>query len=197
MQTKPRAKSVITWAVQSPDVQVCKVVGCPDIVIDRRRIHADNRERFEWHGIRQRVQDAAALSRNTADGKAAPPEAKHAAMAKVAEHYLSGAEAWELARVAPQPGLDRMALAAVAEATGKTPDEVRAIVAAGAAKRTMTPNDYLTQLTTADRVKVILDRMRAEVTTVDADAELDAMMAAAPEDEDEDEDQPADDEAPV
>ena len=201
MLKKPRTKSIITHSrSEDGNILTFHVQGCPDIVFDKTKVAAALRARAENHGWFQRIDDAAALSRNTADGKAAPAEAKRAAMAKVAEHYLNGAETWELPRVAPTGGgLDATVIAAVAEGVGRTSDEVRAMVAAGAAKHGVKPSEYLARLATADRVKIILERMRAEqaaAANIDADADLDAMMQAGDggddEGEGEDDDTPTD-----
>lgn len=175
MQTKPKVNSIITHTVDEAGVLTFHVKGCEPIIFDPAKVSEVNRARFMIHGILQRVNDAAALSRNTADGKAAPPEAKRAAMARVAEHYLSGALEWALPRAEAAPGLDNVLLAAVMEATGKDEDAVRKMIADGAAKRGMKPGAYLTQLGTAKAVAPILARMRAEATTIDADDELAAM----------------------
>lgn len=57
----------------------------------------------EWHGWEQRLRDAAAKPRDTKTGKSASPAEKFAAIRKLAEHYLSGAENWNL-RTGPSAG---------------------------------------------------------------------------------------------
>ena len=50
------------------------------------------------HGLKQRVSDAAALSRNATTGKSATPEEKRVAMSELIEHYNSGTADWNRAR---------------------------------------------------------------------------------------------------
>jgi hypothetical protein len=175
MQTKVKSNSVITHRVADDGIITFVVKDAGELAFDPSKASEANRARFLRHGIVQRVADAAAQSRDTATGKPAPASDKLAAMKRLVDHYMSGAEDWSPARVASEgPGLDATALAAVAEATGKTLDEVRAMVAAGAAKREVTPKVYLTALTTADRVRPIYERMtKARAPAIDADAELD------------------------
>lgn len=186
MQTKPKSNSIITHTLREDGAILFHVKGCEDIVFDPARVSEPNRLRAMRHGFVQRISDAAAIPRDTTNGQPALPSAKRAAMARLADHYLSGAETWAIDREGGGPGLDGTILAAVAEATGRTVEQVRTMVAEGCVKREMKPGAYLNQLATAKAVVPILARMRAAQSTVNADEELDAMMAQADDEGDDD-----------
>lgn len=187
MQTKPKANSILTHEVRGDGALVIHVKGCEDVVFRRTLASTVTRDRAEYHGWVQRLCDGAAKARNTADGKPAPASEKRAAIQRLADHYETGTESWNLVREGGGgggPGLDTTILAAVSEATGRDLGAVRAMVAEGATKRGMKPADYLAQLATAKAVAPVLERMRAAQATVNADEELDAMMAEGDEDDD-------------
>jgi hypothetical protein len=175
MQTKAKSNSVITHKVADDGTITFVVKDAGELALDPAKVSEANRARFLRHGIVQRVADAAAQSRDTTTGKPAPASDKLTAMKRLVDHYMTGSDEWSPARVASEgPGLDGIALAAVSEAIGKTLDDVRAMVAAGAEKKAVTQRVYLTALTTADRVRPVYERMtKARAPAIDADAELD------------------------
>lgn len=176
MQTKAKSNSIITHSVDEAGNVTFHVKGAGDIILRVAGISDANRVRAMRHGLIQRVSDAAALSRNTANGQPATPEAKLAAMTRLVEHYNSGSEAWAPEREGGSgPGLDGLALAAVAEATGKSVADVVTLVTVSSKAKGVTPRVYLATLTTAGKVAPILARMRAEGSGVDADEELAGM----------------------
>ena len=77
------------------DVMTVAVAGLPDIVVDRKNLSNGAAEGAFWQGLRKRVTDGAALERDPTTGKPATPAAKHARMAKIAEH-LNGGGAWAM-----------------------------------------------------------------------------------------------------
>ncbi len=180
MQTKPKSNSVVTHTVSDAGVITFAVVGAGSFGIDPAVIHASNLSRFQRHGIIQRISDAAAKGRDPTTGKSATPQARFDAMKRLADHYTSGAEGWSPARVEGALALDQIILAAVVEATGKTTEEVRAMIAAGAEKGAVTQKVYLAKLGEAKLVKPIVDRIKGAIApAIDADDALDAMMAQA------------------
>jgi hypothetical protein len=176
MQTKAKSNSIITHSVDDEGNITFHVKGAGDVTLKLARVGEANQVRAMRHGFIQRVADAAALSRNTANGQPATPEAKLAAMTRLVEHYNSGSEAWAPEREGGSgPGLDGLALAAVAEATGKSLADVVTLVTVSSKAKGVTPRVYLATLTTAGKVAPILARMRAEGSGVDADEELAGM----------------------
>lgn len=57
-------------------------------------MHGDVRSYATFHGMKQRIADAAALSRDVKTGKPATPAEKFAAMQRVMAYYASGASKW-------------------------------------------------------------------------------------------------------
>ena len=187
MQTKPKSNSVVTHALRPDGVIVFNVVGAGPITFDyRAKVHANNRARAEVHGWCQRIVDAAAIPRDTTTGRSATPADKHAAMQRLVTFYESGTGDWRANTASGGPRkstLDALALAAVAEATGRAPDEVRDMIERGAAAKSVSREVYLATLATSSRVAPIIERMRAaglgEITGDDLLAE--AMEGAQPE----------------
>jgi hypothetical protein len=185
MQTKPKSNSVVTVSrpEDRPSVIVFHVLGAGDLEFDLTKVSVPNANHAAIHGFIQRVSDAAAKGRDPKTGASASPSVKYGNMKRLVDHYMSGAETWSPARAeGAAGGLDQIILAAVVEATGKTPGEVRAMVAAGAEKNSLTPKAFLAALGTSKLVKPIVDRIRGEqVPEVGGDDLLAGMMM--PEDE--------------
>ncbi len=179
MQTKPKSNSVVTHTVDpTTGIVTFTVVGASSFNVDPSMIHPANVARFTRHGIIQRVSDAAAKGRDPTTGKSATPQARFDAMKRLADHYATGSAEWSPARAEGAMALDQIILAAVVEATGKTTDEVRAMIAAGAEKGAVTQKVYLAKLGEAKLVKPIVDRIKGAIApAIDADDALDAMMS--------------------
>ena len=69
----------------------------PDITLRYEQLSDAVRAEAFGYGMEARLTRAAALSRDTQTNKAAPPAAKHEAIKRLADHYASGTEAWEMA----------------------------------------------------------------------------------------------------
>src|SRR5271170_4056415 len=133
MQTKAKSNSVITHSLSESGDITFYVKGAGEFTLSLASVSAENAAKAMRHGFVQRIADAAAMSRNTTTGQAASPADKMAAMRRLADHYMSGSVDWSPARAEGKAGgLDQVILAAVVEATGKTTEEVRAMVAKGA-----------------------------------------------------------------
>ena len=113
MQTKPKSNSVITHALQQRAdgtallTFIVKDVG--NVVLDTAKCHAAVRAKAETHGWFQRINDAAAISRNTETGKPASPKDKFDALRALVEHYHSGTSDWSR-KSERLPGRDSSAL---------------------------------------------------------------------------------------
>lgn len=190
MQVKPKSNSVITSAWDATSNVITFTVrkaganGQSDaaLALDLNKVSEKNRARAMAHGFIQRVSDRAALSRNTTNGQSATPAEKLAAMKGLVDFLASGTDEWAPERVGGvkgPTGLDPLLIAAVAEATGRSTDEVRELVAKGAEKKSVTKAVYLATLGGAGTVKPIVERMRAEQASafeVDADELLNEVM---------------------
>lgn len=185
MQTKPKSNSVVTHErpANRPTIVIFRVKDAGEIEFDMEKCSDAVITRFQYHGAIQRISDAAAIGRDPATGKPLPdaPALKLGNMRRLADHYMSGSDDWSPAREASTgPGLDRLILAAVCEATGKTDADVRLMVSEGSAKHAIGAKAYLESLAGAAKVRPIYERMKAEqasalakAVTFDPDAELD------------------------
>ena len=127
------------------------------------RLHATVKAAAMINGFRQRLMDAAAIKRNGANGASATPAEKDAAIRRLFDHYMSGADQWELERGAPTgPRIDPIIVAALCEAFGKPEDIVRAMIETKAAEKGLKPAEYCAAMGELGKVKPIVERMRAE-----------------------------------
>lgn len=74
------------------------VKGAGECALDLGKVSAEVREAAVVNGFKQRIADAAALSRDTTTGKSASPVEKLAAMKALCEHYGSGTKEWAVRR---------------------------------------------------------------------------------------------------
>lgn len=93
METKRKSNSVVT--VQQTETGLTfSVIGAGEFVLDMDKLHPDILKRAAFHGMKQRISDAAAMSRNPDNGQPATPADKYAAMRALAEHYMTGTPEW-------------------------------------------------------------------------------------------------------
>lgn len=90
---KQRANSAYIFSMQDGKL-VWTYPGIGELRLDPSKVSATNRARFIVHGMKQRVNDAAALDAGP-DGKV-DPQAKYAEMQKMIEHLESGTEEWNV-----------------------------------------------------------------------------------------------------
>ena len=172
MATKAKSNSVIT---AKPDKQgiTFTVLGVGDIVLGFDQLSASVRQRAMVHGLTQRISDAAAIPFNKEENRYATPQEKFEAMQALVEHYHTGTEEWSRTRAAGGSRVDgetTLILRAVAEHQGCPVEDMRERVKAIAAKREMTPREYLAGvLATAQKgpgplagVAVVYERLKAE-----------------------------------
>ena len=93
------------------------------------RLSQANQRYAALHGIKQRVGDAAALSRDTETGLPATESAKFEAMRRVADHLQSGSEEWDL-RTAGEPKGGMLFTALQRAYPAKSADDLRAFIKA-------------------------------------------------------------------
>jgi hypothetical protein len=130
------------------------------------RISADISLQATLHGLKQKLVDAAAISRNPDTGRSATIDDKYAAVKEVFDRLMSGQ--WNKTREggAPQGGLLFRALCILYPA--KTPDALREFMAS------KTPTE-LAALRKVAKIAAIIDTLRAEASDVDGDALLDGL----------------------
>lgn len=101
------------------------VAGAGTCQVNVGALSEEVRTHAMFHGLTQRVQDKAAISRNPDTGRSATPQDKLAAMQALCEHLNNGG-VWEM-RAASKARLDRAALfEAVAEVSGREASVIEA-----------------------------------------------------------------------
>lgn len=166
MNTKPKSNSVITVA----DDPIAKtltfnVLGAGSVTLNVDQLHPAVALQATYHGLKQRISDAAALSRSTETGLPATPSEKLAAIRELVEHYNSGTSEWSLKRAASggsDNGLLVQALLTVFP--NKTAERVREYV------KGLKPQERAA-LMASDMVSPAIAAIRAERTKgIDAEA---------------------------
>lgn len=187
MVTKAKSNSVIT-AHPDPEAQTLtfKVLGVGDIVLNLAGVGEGVRIRALYHGLTQRVSDAAAIPFNKETGKYATPQEKYEAMRALVEHYNAGGD-WARGRAAGGArvgGETALILRALAEHQGLEVEAMRERVKILAEKRETTPRAYLASVLAAGRaetsplgnVVTIYERLRAEQPVAGVKIDADELM---------------------
>lgn len=94
MNTKRKSNSVVTVQQASETVLEFDVIGVGKLTFDTAKCAAALMRRAAMHGWKQRISDAAAISRNPENGAPASPADKYAAMQELIAHYETGTEEW-------------------------------------------------------------------------------------------------------
>lgn len=152
------------------------VVGAGSVTLHLERVSAANLDYAAFHGFKQRISDAAALSRDLVkqpDGSMkelnATPANKLSAMTDLVRWYESGTSDWSQKR---QPGTSQIGLLwrAVCELKPeRSPDSIRESLASLKADETRA-------LATNPKIKAVLDRIASEAAQgVNTDELLEAI----------------------
>ncbi len=177
MNTKRKSNSVITVAVVDGKL-LFDVLGAGQVTFDPAKASAACKAHAELHGWKQRLSDAAALSRDDETGKPASPADKLAAVKELAEYYESGAEEWS--RVGAGGGGKSITIEAIAALKGVEYDQAEAIVADFAAKKYEgDTKKALAFLRQGERVAAKIEEIRKSrmpAPKVDADKALDEIV---------------------
>lgn len=152
---------------------VFSVAGAGETTLHCERLSGEVMEYAALHGLKQRIADAAALSRDDTTGKPATPAEKLAAMQQLVDFYETGTKEWNRkreggSRVSSDVGILTRALVELRPEKSRESietyvanlkaNEVRALLGHGA-------------------VKVIADRIREEAGKgIDADALLNGLV---------------------
>lgn len=176
---KPKSNSVVTVAQTEAGMILVTVLNAGVVEFDPSKAHASNRKHAEFHGWKQRLSDAAAMSRDPANGAAATPKEKMEAIAELAEHYMSGSEEWS--RAGGGGGAKSLTIEAIARVQGISYEDADAQVTAMAAEKKEDRKKTLAFLGTGARVMAAMKALRDErmpAPVVDADEALNALKAA-------------------
>lgn len=168
MDTKPREGAIVTVDVNRAIREMTvNVRGAGSTTLHLGRMHADNLDYAAFHGMEQRLRDAAAQSRDPITGLSAPAIDKLAAVARLVEHYESGSAEWTTRGQGSGGDVGILIAAIVAAGLKSDTPEFRANVRA----KSKVERDALALI---PAVKVELDRLNA-ARTVNVDVE--ALMA--------------------
>lgn len=174
MTTKAKSNEVISFTLAQREngtaLLTFAVKDGGNVVLDTAKLSLAVIQRAAWHGLKQRVSDRAAISRNTDTGKPASPKDKLDAMRALVDHYHSGTNEWSMKR---EGGAGQSADSLLCEAMaqvypGKTEAEIKEWVKGKSTK------DKVALLNHGE-IKVAADTIRAKVVEefkVDVDAML-------------------------
>lgn len=175
---KPKSNSVVMVEQTETGIAV-NVLGAGSVTFDPTKAHQSNRIHAEFHGWKQRLADAAAMSRDDETGKPASPADKLAAIQALIEHYESGSAEWS--RVGGGGGGKSLTIEAIARVKNLTYEEAQSQVVAFAEKRYEgDTKKALAYLRTGQRVAREMEVIRAERTPepkIDADNALQELGA--------------------
>ena len=167
-----KTNAVVTSNVVG-DVITFKVKDAGEFSLELKKVSPTCATRAMIHGFIQRVSDGAAIPRNTETGLSATPQMKYERMKAIADHYMSGAEDWNLRVGAPRaPKYDVAILKALAEVFGTDEATMLKKVERQAEARGMKLGAYMAHAATTERVKGVVERIREEMapkSEVDAD----------------------------
>lgn len=174
METKRKSNSVVQVQQMESGALAFEVLGAGRVVFNPEKAHSNNRAYAELHGWKQRLSDAAAISRDDVTGKPASPADKLAAIRELAEHYMSGSPEWS--RAGGGGGGRSITVEAIARIKGVDYVTAEAHVAKFAAeKHSGDTKAALAFLRDGKRVQEAMAAIRAErqpAPKVDADAAL-------------------------
>lgn len=94
---KVKASAIVQITPTHDGAILVKVKGHPDLTFNPMKASLANRRYAEFHGWKQRLTDAAAVSADTTTGKTSPEE-KWANIKALVDFYETGAETWARAR---------------------------------------------------------------------------------------------------
>jgi len=174
LNMKPKSNSVVTVQQTEAGLITVTVLGAGIVTFDPSKVHASNRIHAEFHGWKQRLSDAAAMSRDTDSGKPATPGDKEAAIRELADFYMTGAAEWS--RVGTGGGGKSLTIEAIAAIKGVTYEVAEAeVVKFATAKYEGDTKKALAFLRTGAKVSAAMDEIRKArmpAPKVDADEAL-------------------------
>lgn len=175
MNAKRKSNSVVTVQQTEDGKLVFNVLGAGSLTFDPSKAGDKCNAHAALHGWKQRISDAAAISRNDETGRPASPAEKFAAMQELIEYYHSGPEEWS--RVGTGSGGSKsLTIEAICRVQGKDYAAVEAEVAAFAARKFEgDTKKALAFLRQGSRVAEAMEAIRKErmpQPKVDADAAL-------------------------
>lgn len=190
---KVKSNSIITSAIDpnDPEVMVTRVLGvAEEIRTDRRKLAEETTLGMFWNGVKQRMADRGAMSKDPATGLPATPEAKFARIKAYNDHIMAGG-AYELRtaviRVPKGPDVGLIIRAMIRAGLVESVDVANDRLGALAAKRNITRDEAAALF---ERTPQVIDALAA-IARESASVSVEDLMGDAEDDE-----QPADDDTP-
>lgn len=137
-------------------------------VVDCHKLSEEILARCTWHGLTQKVRDAAAISRNPETGRSATAQDKLDAMRRVADSLLAGSWGVERTGATVAINLDTL-IAAIVEVTGALREKAATLVNDADGKTRA-------QLRDNPKIAPVYARMMADRLSEDVIADTDAML---------------------
>ena len=162
MELKFKGEKAVVGTTIVDGILYVGVKGFPVMKVVPGEMSEGVRSMAVLNGLRQRLMDAAAIKRDTTTGLSVSPAEKDAAIRKLFDHYMGGADTWELQRGAVGPRMDPLVVRAICEAFGKSEEVVRGMIEAKAAEKGLKPAEYCAAMAGVGKVKPIVERLRAE-----------------------------------
>jgi hypothetical protein len=174
---KPKSNSVVTVQQTEAGEILVQVLGAGVVTFDPTKASEKVRAHAAFHGFKQRLSDAAAMSRDPENGAAATPADKMAAIKELADWYMTGTEEWS--RVGVGGGGKSITIEAIAAEKGIEYDAAEAMVEEFAkAKYEGDTKKALAFLRLGSKVAARIDEIRKArmpAPKVDADAALEEL----------------------
>ena len=166
-----KASAIVQITPTHEGAILVRVKGHSDILFNPMKASLANRRYAEFHGWKQRLTDAAAVSADTTTGRT-DAGAKHANIAALVEYYETGADAWARVRAAGEPGKAResaaihLVIPAMIElGKARDVDHANTLVGGLAGKKGITRDEALKLLlATADVGKKVAEMKLAQKT---------------------------------
>jgi len=169
-----KSNSVINTTINAAENTITfDVRGAGSVTLNMAKLSEANLAYAALHGMKQRVSDAAAISRNPDNGQPATPQDKLDAMAALVAHYESGGDEWSVRKATGGAGTkpSGLTLRALAQVQGLPLAEMRARVDGLAERKGLTPAAVLRELAKAPAVARVIAEMKA-TSAPDADGLL-------------------------
>lgn len=169
--TKKRANSIISTRGDAGGITFI-VYGIGELRVDYADLSPEVKAHAMFHGLKQRITDAAALERDPVTGKSATAQEKFDEMARLVAHYRTGTAEWNTRRAAGDGGESReggITLRALANVQKTDAGTMREKIARMAEKQGVSTRAILAKLATQTAVAAEIARLRAQTVAVDAD----------------------------
>lgn len=176
MSTKLKSNATMAVEInQSANTIIFTVRDAGAITLDMSRLSPDVIAYAAFHGMKQRIADAAAMSRNPDTGAPASPQDKFDAMQALAEHYMSGTGEWAVRVASGGAGKPSgLTLRALADVQGLDVPAMRERVEGLAERKGTTTAALLRELAKAPAVAKRIAELKA-ASSPDADSLLDEL----------------------